>query len=111
MRLPLKVRLTRLSFCCSGETTIGGEIVALAVKVIHITSPQIAKLAEQEVRALLAVRGKEHILQYVHHTLTASKQTLLLSTRCVTLLVHCDSSDRCLAPQHCPLLPSGALHS
>ena len=103
VRLPLKVRLTMFSYCCSGEAIIGGvtvalavklihitdpEDAALAVKLIHITDPEDAALAEQEVQALQAVQGQEHIPQYVVHNWTANNQTLLLSTRCVTLHVH-----------------------
>ena len=76
------------SYCCSGEAIIGGVTVALAVKLIHITDPEDAALAEQEVQALQAVQGQEYILQYVVHNWTANNQTLLLSTRCVTLHVH-----------------------
>ena len=84
--LLLNLRLTMLSCCCSGEAVIGGVVVALAVKVIHITCSQEAACAQQEVQALQDVCGKDHILQYVHHLWTNDTKTLLLSTRCFTLL-------------------------
>lgn len=105
----LKVRLTMFSCCCSGEAITGGVVVALAVRVIHNTSTRVVELAEQEVQALQAVRDKKHILQYVHHKLTANKQTLLLSTRCITLPVYRDSGVQCVAPQHCSL-PCNLMH-
>ena len=60
-------------------------ITALAVKVIQVTSPRTAMSAEKEVQALKAVRGRKHILQYVHHSWSAARDKLLVSTRCVML--------------------------
>lgn len=73
-------------------------VTGLAVKVVHITSPHIEALAEQEVQALKAVLGTKHILQYVHHLWTAARDMLVLSTRCVMLFVILRFKCQCVAP-------------
>ncbi|KAL3140458.1 cAMP-dependent protein kinase catalytic subunit [Trebouxia sp. C0009 RCD-2024] len=64
-----------------GEGIIGGVVVALAVKLIECGSPEDVAYVQQEVDALKAVCGKQHILQYVQHTFTPDMSLAFLTTR------------------------------
>lgn len=88
---------------CSGEAMIGGVVMVLAVKVIQIRNPQAAASVHQEVEALKAVRGRQHILQYVHHTYTADRSAALLSTRCVIAAVNLSSNAMVYHSAYCYL--------